>query len=215
MEILAINGSPRKKMNTAIILNHVLDGAKSMGAKTELVHLYDFNYKGCNSCFACKLINGPSYGRCIKQDDISLLLDRIRGADAFVLGSPVYFNSLTGAMHSFMERLFYPYYVYDKQRSSLFPKRIRTGLILTMNIEMEGARERFYYENFSRVADYMKTIFGAAELQMVYNTYQFSDYSKYYAPVFNEEKKAHHLINVFPMDCQKAFEMGQRLSNPL
>jgi multimeric flavodoxin WrbA len=52
--VIAINGSPRKNGNTAILLQKALDGAASVGAETEIVHLVDLNYKGCTSCFACK-----------------------------------------------------------------------------------------------------------------------------------------------------------------
>jgi multimeric flavodoxin WrbA len=55
MKIIGINGSPRKKWNTATMLEHSLDGAASRGAETKLVHLYDIDYKGWRSCFACKL----------------------------------------------------------------------------------------------------------------------------------------------------------------
>jgi len=55
MLAIAMNGSPRKKWNTATLLEKALEGAASQGAETELVHLYDLNYKGCISCFACKL----------------------------------------------------------------------------------------------------------------------------------------------------------------
>jgi multimeric flavodoxin WrbA len=49
---MAFNGSPRKKWNTATLLERALEGAGSQGAKTELIHLYDIDYKGCISCFA-------------------------------------------------------------------------------------------------------------------------------------------------------------------
>jgi len=58
MKVIAINGSPRKKWNTATLLEKALAGAASQGAETELMHLYDLNYKGCISCFACKTIGG-------------------------------------------------------------------------------------------------------------------------------------------------------------
>lgn len=54
MKVIAINGSPRKNWNTHKLLNAALEGAKSMGAETEIIHLYDLNYTGCRSCFACK-----------------------------------------------------------------------------------------------------------------------------------------------------------------
>jgi NADPH-dependent FMN reductase len=46
MKVIALNGSPRKKWNTATLLKHALDGAASKGTETELIHLYDYNYKG-------------------------------------------------------------------------------------------------------------------------------------------------------------------------
>ena len=100
--VIGINGSPRKTWNTAALLEHALRGAKSAGAKTELVHLYDLDYKGCISCFACKLKDGKSYGKCAVNDDITPVLEKIAGADAFILGSPVYLGTATGEMRSFL-----------------------------------------------------------------------------------------------------------------
>ena len=54
LKLLAINGSPRKKCNTATLLKKALEGAESKSAETELINLYDLDYKGCKSCFACK-----------------------------------------------------------------------------------------------------------------------------------------------------------------
>ena len=71
---MAFNGSPRKKWNTATLLEKALEGAASQGAKTELIHLYDLNYKGCISCFACKTKGGKSYGRCAVKDDLDTSL---------------------------------------------------------------------------------------------------------------------------------------------
>ena len=85
MKVMAFNGSPRKKWNTATLLEEALAGAKANGAETELVHLYDHVYQGCISCFACKEIGGQSYGRCAVQDELTPILDRaadIRAAGA-------------------------------------------------------------------------------------------------------------------------------------
>ena len=127
-KIIAINGSPREKGNTAILLNKALEGAKEQGAETELINLYDLNYKGCISCFACKRQGGKSYGKCICADELSPILKKIEQADALILGSPIYFGTVTGEMRSFMERLLYPYLVYDEKGSTLFSKKIPTGV---------------------------------------------------------------------------------------
>ena len=54
-EIIAINGSPRKNFNTGTLLKKALEGAESKRADTELINLYELNYKGCNSFFCVKL----------------------------------------------------------------------------------------------------------------------------------------------------------------
>ena len=63
MKLLAINGSPRKTWNTATLLQKAVEGAASQDAEAEMVHLYDLNFSGCVSCFACKTIGRESYGR--------------------------------------------------------------------------------------------------------------------------------------------------------
>ena len=63
MKIIALNGSPRKNWNTALLLENALKGAKDAGAETEMVHLYDINFKGCISCFLCKRQNSKYYGK--------------------------------------------------------------------------------------------------------------------------------------------------------
>ncbi len=98
VHVIAVNGSPRKNWNTVMMLEKALEGAASQGAETELVHLYDLDFRGCTSCFACKLKGGKSYGRCAVRDDLSPLLDRIHDADALILGSPIYFGTVTGEM---------------------------------------------------------------------------------------------------------------------
>jgi multimeric flavodoxin WrbA len=84
MKVMAFNGSPRKNWNTATLLQKTLAGAASYGAETELIHLYDLDYKGCISCFACKTIGGKSYGRCAVQDDLAPVFSRIEQSRRFM-----------------------------------------------------------------------------------------------------------------------------------
>ena len=117
-----------------MLLEKALEGAASLGAVTELVHLYDLDFKGCTSCFACRLKGGKSYGQCAMRDGLTPLLDKLRNADAFLLGSPIYFGTVTGEMRSFMERLLFPYLTYTQPPGSLFGRKIRTAFIYTMNV---------------------------------------------------------------------------------
>jgi multimeric flavodoxin WrbA len=113
MHVIAINGSPRKNKNTAELLEHALCGAKETGASTEIIHLYDYRYSGCVSCFSCKRKEDAGSGKCAVQDELSPLLEKIMLCDAIVLGSPIYFNDVTGMMRSFMERLAFMNLTYD------------------------------------------------------------------------------------------------------
>ena len=215
MKIIGINGSPRKNWNTAILLTKALEGAASQGADTELVHLYDLDFKGCISCFACKIIDGPHNGRCAVKDGLSPLLKKIEDeADAIILGSPIYFGSMTGEMRSFMERLLFPYLVYSKPPRSLFPRRIKTGIIYTMNATEEVSVERGYGTMFRLTEMFFQRIFGeSAETRCSYDTYQFPDYSKVIMESMDPVKKAARREAVFPDDCRRAFEFGCRIAS--
>jgi multimeric flavodoxin WrbA len=212
VKVLAINGSPRTKCNTATLLNNALEGAASQGAETELVHLYKLNFKGCISCFACKLKNGESYGRCAVNDDLTPILKKAEEADAIILGSPIYLGTATGEMRSFTERLIFPYLVYDVDHSTLFTKKIKTGLIYTMGAREDQMKLMGYDRYFNTVEMVMKRIFGESESLFVTDTYQFDDYSKYTSTLFNVEEKARRRKEEFPKDCQKAFDMGVRFA---
>jgi multimeric flavodoxin WrbA len=212
VKVIAFNGSPRKKWNTAILLSKALEGASSQGAETEFIHLYDLHYQGCISCFSCKLIGSKSYGKCAVNDDLRPIFEKIEQADAIILGSPIYFGSVTGQMKSFLERLMFQYLVYDKERSTLFKRKMSTGFIYTMNVTERSMKELKYDQNLKNIEAAMKRIFGASESLFVTDTYQFDDYSKYVATAFNEREKAKRREEEFPKDCQKAYDMGVRFA---
>jgi multimeric flavodoxin WrbA len=215
MKAIGINGSPRKKWNTATLLENALKGAGAQGAKAELVHLYDYNYKGCISCFACKKKTGKNYGKCVVKDGLTPVLKKVGEADVIILGSPIYFGSVTGEMRSFLERLLFPLMTYTDPPGSLLSRKVQTAFIYTLGATKKMARERGFDKHIAANEMLMKMILGASETFCSYDTYQFEDYSKVYAPRFDPEKKAKVRAEVFPIDCEKAFEMGTRLVREL
>ena len=210
MYLLAVNGSPRKNWNTATLLNKSLEGASSKGAATEIVNLYDLNFKGCVSCFCCKLKDGKSYGKCAHQDDLTVVLEKIDKADAVILGSPIYLGNVTGEMRSLMERMAFQYLVYDKNYSSLYTKKKPVGFIYTMGASEIRVKEAGYERTLSATEKVFERLFGKTESLYVTDTYQFSNYSKYVTTAFDETAKAKRRQEEFPKDCNKAFEMGAR-----
>lgn len=217
MKIIAINGSPRKKNNTATLLQHALAGAKAAHpegtVETELVHLYDLRYQGCKSCFACKRINGKSQGKCAIIDELQPVLGDIAEADGIILGTPVYFSGITGQMRSFCERLLFAYLNYDKSYSSCAPKKMPSAFIYTMNVPYDTMVKAGYLEQFAPLESFFGRVFSSKpEVLYANNTYQFDDYTKYKAETFSEEEKARHRATQFPIDCKKASELGAAMT---
>jgi multimeric flavodoxin WrbA len=212
MKVIAFNGSPRKKWNTAMLLEKALEGASSQGAKTELIHLYDLNYKGCISCFACKMKNGKSYGKCAVKDDLTPIFKKVLDARSLIFGSPIYLGTATGQMRSFMERLIFPFLPYTDPPESIFPKKIKTGFIYTLGATKEMSKERGFDKHIKLTETILSRIFGSCKSLCSYDTYQFADYSKVFAPRFDPEKKAQRRKEIFPLDCAKAFKMGVNLT---
>jgi multimeric flavodoxin WrbA len=216
MKVYAINGSPRKNNNTSTLLQKALDGVKEAvkdkEIETEIINIYDFNYTGCKSCFACKRLEGKSYGKCALKDDIREVLEKLSQADGLIFGSPVYMGTITGQLQSFLVRLLFPYQVYDKNLSSIAPKKMPTAFIYTMGCP-EELMEKANYKLliFNRLESSIERIFTKPQVMYCNDTYQFDDYSKYESTLFSEEAKAAHRKLQFPLDCQKAFEIGASL----
>lgn len=216
MKFYAINGSPRKNWNTATILSNVLEGVtmREKNAYTEMINLYDYCFKGCISCFQCKKINGPSYGKCAIKDELAPILEKILNGDGLIIGSPIYFSDITGMLKSFLERLLFPCFVYDKNYSSIAPKKIRTAIIYTMNITYDDMLLYHYPKKLGTMEVFIGKIFGYKPLiQYVNDTYQFHDYSKYRMEVFSESEKARQRKMQFPVDCANARSLGIELVN--
>ncbi|PWR70014.1 flavodoxin family protein [Methanospirillum lacunae] len=212
MKILAFNGSPRKEWNTATLLNKALEGAASQGATTELIHLYGLEYKGCTSCFACKIKGGKSYGKCPIPDDLLEVFKKVEEADGLIFGSPIYWGRVSGEMAAFLDRLLFQYLEYSNSGHSLFQKKVKSGFIYTMNVTEEwfkkaGLDKHVEFNEFST-----RMIFGDSESLLSFDTVQFEDYSKVVATSHDVEGKIRRRAEVFPIDCQKAFEMGVRLA---
>ena len=212
MKALFINGSPRKNGNTAQLLKRAMDGAREAGAEVELVNLYDrnLNYKGCMSCFACKLKGGKK-GVCSFKDDLQPILQKAVEADVLVCGSPNYCGYPSAALRAFMERMEFPTVNYSDYSKPVVLKRICSATIYTMNCPNEEVYRQMNYPILMDTSAKQLAVFGPTEILCSYDTYQFSNYDRYDAATFSEAHKAEVRETQFPIDLEKAYELGKRL----
>lgn len=212
MKVIAVNGSPRKDGNTAVLLQNALKGAQTKGAETELINLYELCFKGCISCFACKRKGNHCNGICAMKDELRGVLENILTCDILLMGSPIYFSNVTGEMRSFLERLMFPNLSYNTGERSVFHGKIASAFIYTMNVTEEQMKQMNYEAVFKQNQMLLELFHGHSEIFICNDTYQFKDYSMYEASKFDEARKAGVRAEQFPIDCRKAFNLGVRLA---
>ena len=215
-KVIVINASPRKNFNTAQMLKSAQKGAEHAGANVEYINLVDLNFKGCMSCFACKRKESTTNGLCALKDDLRPVLENILNADAVIIGSPIYWSYPTGMFRNLIERMLFAAGTYMKDESGWVKKNIKRtipfGLIYTMNVNEEGYKQFNYHKILPPTENYIKMLFGYCETINAYDTYQFSDYSKYDCDLFDEKHKSEVRENQFPKDLENAFELGRKLT---
>ena len=100
-KMVAFIGSPRKNGNISTIIGEIVRGAKEAGAETKVYTLNDMNIKPCQGCFYCREVEN-----CASKDDMQLVYEDIKEADAIVIGSPVYVHQVAAQTKLLMDRLF-------------------------------------------------------------------------------------------------------------
>lgn len=102
MKVLLVNGSPHANGCTYTALCEVAGALEKEGIETEIFQVGTKPISGCLACGACM-----KTGRCVISDTVNEFLAKVETADGFVFGSPVHFASASGALTSFMDRVFY------------------------------------------------------------------------------------------------------------
>ena len=120
--VLILKGSPREKGNSSILADQVADGARAAGAEVESFRLHSMDIRPCDACDACQGTDAD----CIIEDDMQLLYPKLRGADAIVVASPIYWFTMSAQTKLCIDRW---YALQDPQGNALAGKQI--GIVLT------------------------------------------------------------------------------------
>ena len=105
LKVVFINGSPNPKGSTWRSMVEISKVLHEEGILVEWIHVGNRPVRGCMGCNACK---ESGIGRCIYGDDVvNVAIARMEQADGLVIGSPVHYASASGAVTSFLDRMFY------------------------------------------------------------------------------------------------------------
>ena len=149
MNVLAIVGSPRKGGNTDILVDRVIQGAKSQRPDVSVTKIYvnDLGLEPCRGDVSCR-----KTGKCVISDDMARILEMIEQADALILGSPLYRGYLPGQMKVLLDRTNPLEKEIDANQMRMPRKRV-LGLLMSivpqklqmkMMQEMAGGMGHFY-----------------------------------------------------------------------
>lgn len=97
--VLVISASPRKGGNSDTLCDEFIRGAQEAGNTTEKVFLRSHNIHYCVGCGICN-----STHKCVQQDDMAEILDKMVQADVIVLATPVYFYTMDGQLKTMIDR---------------------------------------------------------------------------------------------------------------
>lgn len=97
--ILGICGSPVVGGSTEILIKEILRGAQSQGAEAEFIFLNELEIMPCQACG-----QSPDEGYCFFNDGMDAVYEKFDWCDALVVGSPIYFDSVTAQTKLFIDR---------------------------------------------------------------------------------------------------------------
>jgi len=103
VKIIGISGSPRRG-NTEWMVKDLLARMAESGVETELILLRKKKIKTCCGCLSCEEGGVNRKGVCRLQDDMQELYPKLLAADGWVIGTPAYFEMLSGLLKNFMDR---------------------------------------------------------------------------------------------------------------
>lgn len=99
MKVCGIVGSPCKDGNVDLLISQVLEGAALHGAETSKIYLNSLKVQPCQSCGV-----DPNPRHCLFEDYMDQIYEALETSDVIVLGSPVYFDTVTAQVKLMIDR---------------------------------------------------------------------------------------------------------------
>lgn len=161
MKIVAVNGSPKNKGNTAQVLLYLANQFGQQGIELEIIQVGNHKIRGCLACGKCKENRDE---KCvIKGDQVNNWIQEMKQAAGIILASPVHYAGISGTMKSFLDRAFYV----SSANGNLYRHKVGSSLVV---VRRAGGLPAFNqlnnYLNYSEMllpgSNYWNIIYGTA-----------------------------------------------------
>ncbi len=134
MRIVGIVGSPRRRMNTDTLVREALEGAASLGARTETFYPNQMDIRPCQAC-----PKHPSPNHCFFFDDMQQIYEALENADGIIVGSPIYYGTVSAQLKRVIDRANCLTWIeHDADGNAVFTPRLekvkKGGIILVSDV---------------------------------------------------------------------------------
>ena len=159
MKIVLLQGSARKKGNTARVLSWVEEELNSLGHEVESIYLSNKNLNGCLGCARCKDVPKDATGKigCVQKDDIPDILGKMVTSQAVVCASPLYFWGVNAQLKAVIDRTYSLYTQYHQPDHASLVEGQRQALLVTGGGPWDNNAEAAFTA-FSRIQKPHKSI---------------------------------------------------------
>ena len=103
MRILILNGSPRPKGNTKLMIQAFCKGLETAGHEYDV---YDVCRMNIHGCLACEYCHTKGDGECVQKDDMQNIYYQMKEAEMLVIASPIYYHGLSGQLKCTVDRFY-------------------------------------------------------------------------------------------------------------
>jgi multimeric flavodoxin WrbA len=97
-KVVAVIGSPRRRGNTATLVDAALEELENSGCECTRIVLADKRIEFCSGHVYC------GERACPHDDDMAGILEQVYAADGLILATPIYYENVSGQMKTFMDR---------------------------------------------------------------------------------------------------------------